>query len=217
LENDMVVAAVAVGAAVVGGVASSVIQSDSARRAAHAQGDAALAGIDEQRYQFDKLQELYKPYIDAGTGALTGQQDILGTNGNTAQQSAISQLQNSPQFAALTQQGENSILQNASATGGLRGGNTQAALAQFRPQLLSELINQQYSRLGGLTSLGQASAAGQAAAGQNTANSISDLLAQRGAAQAGNAIAQGQAWSNGINSVTSAIGSYAGMGGGGKF
>ena len=35
------------------------------------------------------------------------------------------------------------------------------ALSQYRPQVLSGLINQQYQRLGGISQLGQASAAGR--------------------------------------------------------
>ncbi|WP_449405980.1 hypothetical protein [Massilia phosphatilytica] len=36
-----------------------------------------------------------------------------------------------PRFQALQQQGNDAILANASATGGLRGGNVQGALGQF--------------------------------------------------------------------------------------
>jgi hypothetical protein len=73
----------------------------------------------------------------------------------------------------------------------VRGGNIQAALGQFRPQLLSSLIEQQYGRLGGLTSLGQASAAGQAASGMTSASNISNLLANQAAATAGGQVARG--------------------------
>ena len=83
------------------------------------------------------------------------------------------------------------MLQNASATGGLRGGNTQSALMQFRPDLLAQVINDQYSKLGGLTQIGQASAAGQASAGMQNASNIGALLADRGAALAGGQLAKG--------------------------
>ena len=102
-------------------------------------------------------------------------------------------------------------MQNASATGGLRGGNTQAALAQFRPQLLNQLINQRYQNLAGMTALGQNAAAGTGNAGMQTASNISNLYQQTGAAQAGAALAQGQASANMWNGVTGAIGQVAGM------
>jgi len=118
------------------------------------------------------------------------------------QQQAISQLENSAGFQALARQGEEGILQNASATGGLRGGNVQGALAQFRPALLNQFIEQQYGRLGGMANLGQNSAAGVGAAGVNAATSISDLLEQAGQARAGNALAQGAAFNNALGTIT---------------
>jgi hypothetical protein len=133
---------------------------------------------------------------------LRQQQSLIGLQGPEAQQQAIEALQSSPQFQSLIQQGENAMLQNASATGGLRGGNVQGALAQFRPQLLNQLINQQYGRLGGIAgaglgvtgdilSRGQASAAGQAAAGMASATNIGNLLANQASATAGGQVAAG--------------------------
>jgi hypothetical protein len=166
-------------------------QADAIQQGAATQAASTQAGIDEQRRQFDALQQALAPYANAGTGALTAQQNLLGLNGAGAQQTAIGGIQSSPQFQALQQQGTNAILANASATGGLRGGNTQAALAQFSPQLLSQLIQQQYSNLGGLTSVGQNAAAGVGNAGMQTGSNIANLLQQQGAATAGGQIAAG--------------------------
>lgn len=177
--------------------------------------------IGESRRQFAEVQKVLSPFITAGNEALgplrqyqaTGleamgdQRDLLGMNGTQAQQAAISGLSNSPEMAAYLQQGEGAILQNAAATGGLRGGNTQAALAQFRPSLLAGMISQQYDRLGGLTSLGantssmlyqtgQSAAAGQANAGMQVAGQVGSALAgySQGVGQAyGQASASGQA------------------------
>lgn len=207
------VAAAVAGGTIVGGLLSSNAQQNAAETASNAQTQSAQAGIAEQQRQFDAIQKLLAPYVQAGAPALAGQQDILGLNGAQAQQAAYAGLQNSPAFSSLAQQGENSILSNASATGGLRGGNTQAALAQFRPQLLSQLIDQQYSRLGGLTQLGQNSAAGVGTAGLQVGNNVSNLLQQQGAAQAGGALAQGRAQAGLYNNIGGAIGQFAGLGG----
>lgn len=203
------------GATVVGGYMASKSASKAAGKAADAQSRSADAQIAESQRQFDSIQELLKPYTSAGTGALTGQQNLLGLNGAGAQQQAISALESSPTMQAMTQQGENAILQNASATGGLRGGNVQGALAQFRPQLLSQLIQQQYSNLGGLVSVGQNAAAGVGNAGQNSSNQIINALGQQGAAQAGAALATGQANANmwgGIANTASMLGTMKLMG-----
>lgn len=203
------------GATLVGGYMASESAADAADSAAQAQGNASAAQINESRRQFDKIQEILSPYTQAGVGALGQQQALLGLSGAYEQQRAIDVLSSSPQMAALIAQGENAILQNASATGGLRGGNVQAALAQFRPQLLSQLIQQQYSNLGGLVSVGQNAAAGVGNAGQNSSNQIINALGQQGAAQAGAALAQGQAqagmWNN-ISGTASMLGTMNLMG-----
>lgn len=207
------VAAIVGVATVAGGMYSASQQSGAAEDAANAQSASAAAGIAQQNKQFEAVQKLLNPYVQAGYGGLTGQQDLAGLNGNDAQGRAIAALQSSPQFTSLLQAGNDNILQNASATGGLRGGNTQAALAQFSPQLLNQIIDQQYSRLGGITSLGQNAAAGVGNAGMQTGNAVTNLLQQQGAAQAGNALAQGRAGAGMVNAVSSGLGAYAGYGG----
>ena len=176
---------------VVGGITGAKQAGKAAEAAAATQAAAAQAGIDEQKRQFDQLVKLMSPYVTAGTGAMAEQQALIGLKGQEAQAAAVAQQEQSPIFQALTQQGENAILQNASATGGLRGGNVQVALSQFRPQVLNSLIEQQYNRLGGFTRTGQAAAAGQAEQGMASADSISNLLANQGAATAGGQIAKG--------------------------
>lgn len=196
-----------VAAAIVGStVVSGVIQSKAAKSAAGQQAASAQQGIDEQRRQFDALQVLMKPYVGTGTTALGQQAALIGVSGPEAQQKAINALQQGPEFNALVQQGEQGILQSAAATGGLRGGNVQGALAQFRPQVLSSLIEQQYNRLGGLATAGQNAAVGVGNAGMQVGSNISNLFAQQGAAQAGGTLASGQAWGNAIGSLAGGLG-----------
>lgn len=204
------VAAAVAGGTLAGGYLSSRSQKDAANTAASAQSDASAAGIAEQRRQFDAIQSLLSPYVNAGTGALTGQQNLLGTNGTAAQQSAISALQASPAYTSQLQAGQDAILANASATGGLRGGNVQAALGQFSPALLAQTIQNQLAGLGGLSSLGQNAAAGVGNAGLATSNQITSLLGQQGQAQAGAALAAGKADSQFINSAFGALGNFVG-------
>ena len=187
-------------------VGSAVVQSSAARRAAGAQERTAEMGVEEQRRQFDAVQALLRPYVEAGTGAIEQQGALIGLGGPDAQRAAIAALEAGPEYEALVRSGEEALLQRASATGGLRGGNIQAALAQYRPQVLSGLIGQQYERLGGITRIGQASAAGQAAMGQQTGANISNLLAQQGAAQAGSALATGRAFGNLFGDVGTMVG-----------
>ena len=226
-------------AAVVGGssVLSGLIQGNSAKQAAKEQTKSAREGIEEQRRQFDAAQQVFSPYVGAGTQAIAGlqpyaqagvgslqqQQALLGLLGPEAQQQAIAQIEQGGGFQAQVRQGEEALLQRASATGGLRGGNIQAALAQFRPQMLQQAIEDQYGRLGGLTALGQtttqniaqlgqASAAGQSAAGLQTGADIAGLLGIQGAARAGSRLQQGAAASNVLNIPAQFIGMQYGSG-----
>jgi len=205
---DPVTGLIVGGASLLGGV----MQSNAASAASGQQVEASQAGIAEQRRQFDAMRELLKPYTQAGTPALAQQQALLGLSGTGAQQQAISGIESSPLFQAQLRQGQNAMLQNASATGGLRGGNIQGALAQFRPAMLSNAIEQQYARLGGMTALGQQSAAGVGTAGMQTGTNVANLLQQQGAAQAGGTLGQAQAYSGLLNAPMQLLGMQAGSG-----
>jgi hypothetical protein len=178
--------------------------ANQAGKAAQSQVDAANAGIDESRRQFDTVRQLLAPYVIAGTDSLGGYRGLAGVDGPQAQQSAITALQGTPQFGNLVQQGENAILQNAAATGGLRGGNTQNSLANYRTNVLSGLIDQQLNRYGSLINTGQNAAAGTGNAAMTTGTNVSNLLGQAGAAQAGGTIAS-------TNAVTNALGGIGGF------
>ena len=179
----------------------------AAKGAAAAQSGMAKLAIGEQQMAENEIinllrpymeagrPDLTQPYIQAGGQALQGVQGLLGLRGAGEQQSAINQIQQGSQFQELARQGEQGILQNASATGGLRGGNVQAALSQFRPALLNQLIESQYGKLAGLASMGgsaaqnllgmgQQAASGLATAQQQTGANIGNFLTQMGSAQA---------------------------------
>lgn len=200
------------------GLASANAQSNAAEAGEKHKTEFAVYSAINQQANLNNTLALLRPYVDAGTSAVGQQRDILGLNGNDAQQSFINNLQSSPLFQSMVKQGEQSILANASATGGLRGGNTQAALAQFSPAMLSAEINNRFQQLGGLVNIGQNAAVGSGNAGQAATNGISSQLAQIGAARAGSAIAQGQATASGLNAISSGLGLWAGSrsGGGGS-
>ena len=202
----------------------------AARGAARAQAAAAESAIPNQE---ESLQAVYRllnpymqaaspditrPYIQAGEQGLQGVQSLLGLRGAGEQQAAINQIQQGAQFQELARQGEQGILQNASATGGLRGGNVQAALSQFRPALLNQLIESQYSKLAGLTSMGgsaaqnllsmgQQSASGIATAEQQRASNIANLKSGIGAAQAAGITGAANAQIQGLSGASGAISS----------
>jgi hypothetical protein len=148
-------------------------------------GDAERAYIDESLASMPTVETAANPYA--------------GMTGAQSQQAAIDRISQSPLLQELMSQGETGILQNAAATGGLRGGRTQAALAQFRPQMLQQEIDKQYARLQGLSGMGQQSILGSpttavGAMPSYSANTgtLSNLLTQGGAIQAGGILSNAQ-------------------------
>lgn len=181
-------------------------QSAAARRAGDAQLQASRESIAFQKEQAELARELMDPFRRAGVSGLDQMMALGGMSGAEAQREAVQAIEESPEFEALQRQGTQGLLSGASATGGLRGGDTQRALAELRPNLLMGLADRNYNRLTGLTNLGQASAAGQAgnamALGGNIANTLQNqglsqaqMYTQMGQARAGQSLATGQALS----------------------
>lgn len=193
----------------VGGIAGGVIASkgasSAANKAAAAQTQAAQLGIDEQRRQYDTTRADLMPWMTQGASASAAQGDLLGLNGPEKQQAAIAAQQGSPLYESLFRTGVNTTLANASATGGLRGGNTEAALYDKGKDTLAQVIEAQLTRLGGVSEQGQSAAAQTGAFGANSANSIAQLLGEQGSAQAGAAIASGAANAAMIKDITGAV------------
>jgi hypothetical protein len=201
----------AIGAATIAGSAIAAGSTKSAAKtAAAAQTASDQQAIDLQREQFNTTRSDLSPWVGAGTSALGQQGNLLGLNGGEQQQSAIDALKASPMFASLFGTGQNAILANASATGGLRGGNTNASLANFGRDTLAGVINDQLTRLGSVSEAGQGAAAQTGAFGANSANAISSLLQNQGQAQAGSALATGAANASMIKDITAALGGMAG-------
>ncbi len=198
---------------ILGDITGTNKQAKAAAKAGELQAGFAQQGIDETRRQFDVTQGNFEPYLDAGKDALGSIMDLLGlgSGGAESQRGAIETLKSSPLFQSLFGTGEEAILQNAAATGGLRGGNTQRSLADFGSDTLAKVIQDRLAQLGGVAGGGQSSAAQVGGFGQTAANSIANLFGQQGAAQAGGLIANGNSQANGLTSGLKLASSIAGF------
>ena len=194
--------------------------SAEAARLQQASIDAAIKstkeGFDYNTNQFNqfsgRINEQLQPYQQTGQDALSQQRALAGLDGPEAQAQAQAGIQGGAQFGALAKQGEDAILANASATGGLRGGNTQGALAQFRPQLLQQLLEQQYSRLSGFSDQGLgATQQSQALGAGVAAPDYAELLLGRGRVGATNALVSGRADQNKYKGIAGFAGNVAGL------
>ena len=190
---------------VIGAVAAiggGLIASSGAKSAANAQTQSNQQAIAAQQAQYAQTRSDLLPYNQLGQRAAFSQADLLGLNGADKQQAAIAAQKSSPLYQSLFNNGQETLLQNAAATGGLRGGNTQVALADFGRDTLSQVIQNQLAQLGGVASLGENAAAITGNAGSNSANTIAQLLNNTGAAQGNAALTSAGAQIGAIQSLT---------------
>lgn len=198
-------------AIVAGAVGSSLIGSKSASKAAKAQANATTQATDQatkaQLEMFNKGLELMAPFRKAGESALPALQQYISQK--APQFSFNSQdYYNSPEYAALSQQAEQSVLRNASATGGFRSGGANVGLTAIAPQLAQQArqtalgefsVNQaanqdKFNQLMGIAGIGlgsaqqSASQAGQVGSGlagafMNQGNNLANIAGNKYAAQ----------------------------------
>lgn len=186
------------GASIVGGL----LGSKGSSKAAKQQTAATMAGIESQEKMFNKSLALQEPYREAGYNALSGLQKLTDP-GQRA--SMLGDYYDSGEYQQLSSQVEEQQLRNAAATGGVRGGANQAAMATIAPQLGQQYLsglNQQYT---GLANMGMGAASQGSSQAMGLGQNISALQQQAGQAQAQNSLAQANIWGN----VTQDIGSLA--------
>lgn len=160
---------------------------EASQRAAETQAGYQMEALDYLKQANAPLQEAQQ----FGLGALM---DFYGGD----QQGMIDQVQQSPFYNSMIQQGEEAVLRNAAATGGLRGGNVQQALAQNSQNVLQGLVGQQLGGLGGL-------------AGTSTnVNNIAGMTSGIGQTYAQGDIAGAQARQQGLGNIMSLGGSLVG-------
>lgn len=147
----------------------------AAGKAAGLQAGAAQAGIVEQSRQFDVTQQNLQPFQEAGVSALGQQQALLGLSGEDAQQAAFNQFKESPGQRFLRQRQEKALLANASAIGGLGGGNVRTALQEQAAGIAQQDFQNQFGRLGQLAGQGQQAVTNIGQFGAQTAGNISNL------------------------------------------
>ena len=142
---------------------------------------------------FERSLELQEPYREAGYSALSGLQNLATPQGRAE---SLQDYYGGAEYAGLQGQAEQSILRNQSATGGLRSGNSQAALAGIAPKLGQNYLSNQYNQMTGLADLGMGAASQGASSASNLGGSLSNLQGQVGQAYAANQLAQGNIMSN---------------------
>lgn len=178
----------------IGGIIGGGKQKKAAKKAAELQYDAAMKGVAETARQFDLTRADFAPEQQAGNDALAKMRALLGLDGAEGQQAEIDALRGSPLYQSLYRNGEEATLANASATGGLRGGNAQHSLYNLGEDTLSSVIASQLSNYGGLVGVGVGA---DGAVGNFGANAVAQQNELRN--QGAGAKAQYQLVKGGIN------------------
>lgn len=175
----------------VGGLLGGGAAKKASRNAEQAQLQylTQALGVQQQQQQQDRTD--FTPYREVGASALGAQGNLVGINGPGVQGTAIQQLMQSPLYQSLYRNGLEANLQNASATGGIRGGNEVRGLADFGADTLSTTIQNQLQNLGGISGMGLQGTQAGSAAGGNLAAQIAQILGQQGQVRAGGILTRG--------------------------
>lgn len=115
-------------------------------------GDDIQRGVDAQlqgqREQLDYLKGVQQPVLDIRNQALPALYGFYDPSNPEGQQQFVDQAMSSPFYNQMIQQGEDAVLRNQAATGGLRSGSTQQNLARNSQNVLQGLVGQQLQGLG---------------------------------------------------------------------
>ena len=192
----------AVGAAVVGAVASS----DSARSAANKANDGTQASISEQQRQYDQTRADYAPWREAGARALANYETAISAPTTAADVMA------DPGYQFGLQQGQRALDSKFSAAGGRVSGAAMKQASRYSTDYASTKYNEVYqraqdrlNRLASLANLGQTATSGSAAAGASSANAISSALTSGADTSAAARLAQGNIWTSTGNNIAAIL------------
>jgi hypothetical protein len=203
-----------------GTIGAAVIGSSAAGDAANTEANAANNASQVQLGMFNKTQANEAPYLAAGGNALTALQTGLGigpgTNGSGTgplnKPFTLSDFQNSPGYQFQVQQGENAVLNNKSALGGVNSGNTLKALTSYGQGVANQdywnaynayvnAQNQKFGQLQTVAGSGQNAAGNLGALGTQVGASVGNNIVNAGNASAAGTVGSANAISNGINGL----------------
>lgn len=170
-------------------------RADQAKRA---QGEAAGQANAMQERMYNQSRQDLSQYRDAGGNALSQ----LSNN------NFMNNWQQDPGYQFRMQEGMKALQGSAAARGSLNSGATLKALTRYGQDYGSQeygnIYNREYNRLSNLVGVGQASAAGTAAAGQNYANAYGQNVTGAANANAAANMAQNNQTSQLINGAMTA-------------
>jgi hypothetical protein len=201
--------AAAIGVSAVAGLAGSAMSASAAEDAANSQAASAQNSLQFAQGQYADQQANIAPYLAAGQSGVTGYGDLLGSNGNAAQDTAINGIKQGAQYQGDMQTANENVLANASATGGLRGSNTSNTLANTSIGTLNGLITQRLAGYGQLMTNGLNAISGQQAANNAAYTGVSNANNQTANAATSYAGSLSNSFNSGLGAITQGANRYA--------
>ena len=151
------------------------------------------AQLQAQREQLDFLKGVQAPVLQLRDKALPQLYGFYDPSNPQGQQQFIDQAEASPFYQRQKEVGEQAVLRNAAATGGLRTGAANQALAGFNTDLLNRTVNQNLQSLGSFAQT------------PIETSQISNVLGQMGQTQAQGYQAQAQANQGTLGNLLSGV------------
>lgn len=145
--------------------------------------------------------------------ALEQQQALLGLSGVEAQQTAFTGLEDSPGQQFLRKRAQRNLVRNASAIGGLGGGNVRSALVEQGVGFAQQDLQNQFGRLGQLAGQGQSATVSTGQFGAQAASNIQQGLNLVGSTRASGITGSAAGLRAGLTQVAGGV--SGGLGGGG--
>jgi len=190
-------------------VVGGVVASNKAARGQKEITKGQTAATTESQRQFDLTREDFRPFTEAGAAAIGQQQALVGLSGVEAQQEALTALEVSPGQQFLRDRAQKNLVRNASAIGGLGGGNVRSALVQQGVGFAQQDIQNQFGRLGQIAGQGQAATTSQAQIGGNISQNLSNQALAAGQSRASGIAQQNQITQQTIGGLSNLFGQFS--------
>lgn len=171
----------------------------AAEQAARVQSQAAVAAVPIQQQAFLGAQENIQPFVGVGQAALGSRAALAGLGGQAGQEAAFAQL--GPESASqrfIRDRQRRARERNASARGGVGGGNIIRARAEQEAGFAIQDIENQRRELAQLSGGGLSAAGTLGGLGAATAGNIADLTQAEAAARATGILGSQQAQASGV-------------------
>lgn len=214
------VAAVAIGSAVVGAAGSAF----AASKAADAQKSAARTAANTELQMFERTAEMQAPWREAGEGALKDLTAGTTAGGDYMRDFTAADFQRDPGYQFRMDEGMRGVEASAAARGGALSGGALKDISRFGQDFASGEFSNAYNRfnadrdrrfgrLAELAGIGQTATGQIANQGANVAANIGNYQTQAGNARASGYVGAANSVNQGLGTIGNWVQQQGGLGG----